>query len=378
MMQEQFSFKYPSPSRLQYRKFLKRTAKPLNAYIHRHYCIYKSQNAYFQELRPRFDEEILNHRLSWHNQHASEEAQACFVYDVPLPALIEPGYGWAFVEPFLMLDRALTFNYDIPLPSIRQYARTRLCKHGRIERHDAVISLRTHGDCSYSHTVNDVFGKIALLQSLNSLERYPFVISHALSQCRPFRQAIARMGISINRFIVQTDQYIACRRIIYAKTEGYTRNTFDAILAMLNVPEPLERGTKRLFLYRAATRTRRISNFHEIENVCKVFDMRVVDPESMSYEEQIILLADAQLLVGVHGAGFVNMMFRQGKQLSLLEIFPQSLISPHNYWLASQFGYRYDAMTAENDHANNYVQDAHEVRIDVEKLKRKLDALMNT
>ena len=333
---------YPKPTSFTYRRLLKKIARPLNQYIERQYCVFESYCDDFCHLTPQFEEPLINQCLAWHNRYAGREALESFVYDVPLPVVIEPQYGWTFVEPFLLLNRALTFNYDIPLPSLKQYLRARIGRGRRIQHVDAVISLRTHSDTSYSHTVNDVLGKIALLNSLGYLKRYPVVISHVLSQWHPFQQAIHRMEIPSDRFLVQTDQYIAARRIVYAKTEGYTRTTFDRILSMLSVPEPPEQGTKRLFICRRESRT--IKNLEEVASVCQKWQIELVDPAAMSYDEQIALFSQAEFIGGLHGAGFVNMMFRQGKPLALLEIFPKSLISPHNYWLASQYAYHYIAM----------------------------------
>ena len=385
---EPYPILYPQPTSFTYRRLLKKLARPLNRFIERHYCVFESSRNDFRQLATQFDEELINCCLTWHNAYASHEAVESFVYDVPLSVIIEPQYGWTFVEPFLLLNRALTFNYDIPLPSLRQYLRTRIGRSRRIQHVDAVISLRTHSDTSYSHTVNDVFGKIALLHSLGYLAQYPLLISHTLAQWRPFQQAMVRMKIPTNRFIVQTDQYIAARRIVYAKTEGYTRATFDRILSMLSVPEPPEQGTKRLLICRRESRT--IKNLDEVASVCKQWQIELIDPAAMSYDEQIALFSQAEFIGGLHGAGFVNMMFRQGKPLTLLEIFPKSLISPHNYWLASQYAYHYTAMLTKQipdnvsrDHDEFTLEDYvacvnTEHEIETNTLESKLQKILGT
>ena len=59
----------------------------------------------------------------------------------------------------------------------------------------------------------------------------------------------------------------------------------------------------------------------------------------MSIAEQIELFYDADYVIGVHGAGLVNIIF--SSQINVLEIFPTSYVIPHYFYLSkSYFGFK--------------------------------------
>lgn len=67
-------------------------------------------------------------------------------------------------------------------------------------------------------------------------------------------------------------------------------------------------STRRLLVDRRRNRqwNRAVDN---VEEVCKEFDLEVVYPEEMSFEEQMETFSAASLVIGVHGAGLTNITF---------------------------------------------------------------------
>ena len=65
---------------------------------------------------------------------------------------------------------------------------------------------------------------------------------------------------------------------------------------------------KRIWVSRARARRRRISNESEILPILDSLGFMTVHPESLSFEQQISLFSEAEIIAGVHGAGLTNMM----------------------------------------------------------------------
>jgi capsular polysaccharide biosynthesis protein len=84
-----------------------------------------------------------------------------------------------------------------------------------------------------------------------------------------------------------------------------------------------------------------------------------IDPAALPWEDQVLALRDCRLLVGVHGAGMTNFIFRGHQPLSVVEIFPPAKVPPHYYWLATLFGHRYTPIIAPTDFAVNIDQVAY-------------------
>jgi len=101
---------------------------------------------------------------------------------------------------------------------------------------------------------------------------------------------------------------------------AFLRDAFDAY-----VGTPDEDYPTRIFLSRADALFRRCVNEEELHAIAEKAGFSVVQPEKLPFEEQIRLFAGAEAVVGVHGAGFTNMIFAPGN-CGLLELHPASFL----------------------------------------------------
>ena len=96
----------------------------------------------------------------------------------------------------------------------------------------------------------------------------------------------------------------------------------------------------------------------------------VTDTDGMSLKEQVLLFRDVDLLIGLHGAGLTNIIFRNGRPLKLLEIFPGDHCPSHYRHLCMKFNYGYDSLKGSNmDLSKN-----RGFHLDPDLLKGKLNA----
>jgi hypothetical protein len=104
-------------------------------------------------------------------------------------------------------------------------------------------------------------------------------------------------------------------------------------------------GERRIFLTRSVNSLRFIENMEEIEPVLRKFNFEIVDTSSLSLDRQIQLFNQCRYLVAIHGAGITNIIYRSGKELSLLEIIhPSSYIPFHYSMLSKLYNYSYDVI----------------------------------
>ena len=81
-----------------------------------------------------------------------------------------------------------------------------------------------------------------------------------------------------------------------------------------------------------------LKNAAEVEAAmrrCDLCDVRVADLATMSYREQIALVRSSSIIVGVHGAGLMNVIFAP-QEAVLLEIHPHYRLDRH-FRIASRF-----------------------------------------
>jgi hypothetical protein len=137
----------------------------------------------------------------------------------------------------------------------------------------------------------------------------------------------------------------------FIKTLPVDRHCLDIVLEWLHPPRPTGKE-RRLFVSRKETDGRTPTNLEEIRRLLDNYGFDEVFPEELCLEEQMRLFVDARHVIGIHGAGLTNLLFRRENPLALLELFPPEIFppfkaAPHYYWLCAKYGYKYDAMRGD-------------------------------
>lgn len=89
---------------------------------------------------------------------------------------------------------------------------------------------------------------------------------------------------------------------------------------------------RRIFLNRKASFQRRLSNNETIEAIARRNNFEIVYAEDLTYAQQVQMFAETEYFVGLHGAGFTNLIYSDLSRIHVLEIFSESLVHPHYYW----------------------------------------------
>jgi capsular polysaccharide biosynthesis protein len=77
---------------------------------------------------------------------------------------------------------------------------------------------------------------------------------------------------------------------------------------------------RRIYISRRSAGKRHIENEEEIVDVLQQRGFEIVEPETLSPKEQIVLFAEAGWIVGPHGAAFTNMVFSDSPKI--IEFLP--------------------------------------------------------
>ena len=126
-----------------------------------------------------------------------------------------------------------------------------------------------------------------------------------------------------------------------------------------------------------------MTNFAEVEAVCRQNGFETIHPDTLSLREQIEIFSQVRYLVAEHGAGLTNMAFRRGAPLAVLEIFPSWVYThprglvgsppPHYFWLAHALGFQYDAIAGDDTAAGHA---GMSFRVDPDLLGQRLAAAL--
>jgi capsular polysaccharide biosynthesis protein len=117
---------------------------------------------------------------------------------------------------------------------------------------------------------------------------------------------------------------------------------------------------RRLYISRAKAKTRRVLNEQELLPLLERYGFEVVLAEELTYQQQVQLFYEAEVVVAPHGAGLTNLLFSE--QCQVLEFHPANLIKTHYFLLCKALGFRYSTVVGTaGDRLENYTVPVSEV-----------------
>lgn len=201
------------------------------------------------------------------------------------------------------------------------------------ERRETVAVLTTQGaESNFYHWTIDLLPRIHLLrQALGSLDGIDFfLVNH---QNRKWQlESLADAGVPLDRVVVPTsrthwrvsDLVVPTVKLSLGPLPRWT------VKALAELPKEPVPGYPRIYVSRRPPETRCLTNEAEIEPLLEAKGYRKVYADQFNTRQQRALFADAEAIVGIHGAALANTIFCQ-PGTDFIEIMPDG------YWDLSFF-----------------------------------------
>ena len=114
----------------------------------------------------------------------------------------------------------------------------------------------------------------------------------------------------------------------------------------------------RIYIDRKSTEDtnfkRAIYNEDELKTFLKEHNFEIVKLEEKTFDEQISIFNSAELIIGLHGAGFANISFCK-KNTKVIELRPKKYKSANVYQRISKVNkLRYSKVIIDNDKKTNF------------------------
>ena len=123
--------------------------------------------------------------------------------------------------------------------------------------------------------------------------------------------------------------------------------------------------SRLLYLARGRGLPRRVANEREVWSLLEARGFELVNPEALSFDEQIKLFAGAACVVAPHGGALTNLVFSRGAVV--VELFEGGYVNPCYYELAARCDHAYWCLIGS-------ASAQREVSVDVEQLEATLEA----
>jgi capsular polysaccharide biosynthesis protein len=103
--------------------------------------------------------------------------------------------------------------------------------------------------------------------------------------------------------------------------------------------------SEKVFISRQGAERRKIANYDKVSRYLRSIGFDICKLEKLSLKEQILLFSQADIVMGIHGAGFANIMYSDNS--TIVEIFPEGGVRTCYYILANEMGLNYDCYIAD-------------------------------
>ena len=261
---------------------------------------------------------------------------------------IEPIYGWGIkfgssqlIKDSVIYNRFLENYY----PSWIKY---KLYAKKRTKYYPSVVSIRMikGAETNYWHFLSDMLGIIVLIDKHNFPRDIPLLISKDLAAQKFFKQVMAySKDLRDRNWVIQDKEYILADHVFFCQKMPNSKEQLNGLLKMLDIPDADKTKNRKVFVRRSPARIRFIKNADEIESIAIKNGFEIIDCDNLSFSEQVTLFSECSHIVGIHGAGLTNILWRKNAPLTLLELFPENYVHPGYFWVAKSFDKEYLALT---------------------------------
>ncbi len=213
---------------------------------------------------------------------------------------------------------------------------------GRHARHSEVINLHSRFDTNYFHFINNVLTKLPLLDRLGLAPKVPVVVPQRVAKTPHFQRTLARGAINRPVIVQGEREFITAETVYTVKPHDPDRELLEDVCDRLGVHADPAAG-EQIFISRGpgAASQRLFRNQAELDAILARFSIRKVDPQALSFDEQIGLFSRSRLVVGPHGAGLTNILWRREAPMTLVELINPLVVSSHYFMYARFWGHDY-------------------------------------
>jgi tetratricopeptide (TPR) repeat protein len=205
----------------------------------------------------------------------------------------------------------------------------------------------------YFHWMVDILPRLEILRQAGiNWEEIDYFLVNSIRE--PFqRETLARLGIPEAK-IIESDRYphISATQLIVPSFPGHLgwlepwALTFLRQAFLNSVPPSSGDRPERIYIRRHNTRNRRLINEEKVIEFLAQFGFEPIEPESLSFAEQIAVFSQAKIIVAPHGSGLTNLVFcRPGTQA--IELVSPHYIRPYYAVICQLLGLSHYALIGE-------------------------------
>jgi len=276
-----------------------------------------------------------------------------YVYKFEQKMMVEPLYGWAIPGKFEVFKRSFPYVSDIWDKNKRKPSLVNYLLPKKVIEIDSCIPIRYYWQ-NYYHFFIDTLSQVYIAKDKVPAD-VPILVPYFFNEIKYVTEFLKESDfLSGRKIIVQKkDEYYSVKNLFLCKDTFYSDSIFEVVTSFGDMAHREKGEGRKIFLKRSKDRLRAIINTEEIEQAAAAAGFEIKDAEGMSLKEQVLLFANTASIIGIHGAGLTNIIFRDRKPLKVLEIFPADTRPDHYRHICTMFNYGYDCIYGSNREMNH-------------------------
>jgi hypothetical protein len=232
----------------------------------------------------------------------------------------------------------------------------------RVREVDQAIVLNSRWDGSYYHFLFDVVPKLEIIDRAGIAANVPVIVREELAGKKFFVEAVGLGLFGARPVITQgKKEVIAAQELYVVRPDAYTERQLSFPARRFgSVADPQARD--RLYISRSGKpgTGRQIVNEEDLVARLRELGFSVIDPGTMPLADQIAHFAHSSIIVGPHGAGLTNILFRYGAPMALVEMInPTKKYHHHFFQISAHCGYFYRATLNNAERGDEQVATAY-------------------
>jgi len=265
----------------------------------------------------------------FHHENTTWSMQRDAIYLLDGDITIEPENSLAYLSGnrFFLPTRSNAHDYLVP-NAVKDFVHRTL--RNKYTHYDSLIHLDGFVGKNLYHFFDESVNALLLLFKDGTTDfTIPLLINQKVYHAPYVQYVLALPEFKDLRVVVQQPGEWIKVNHLYKATPSYALWPDCYELMARHV---IKKPHRRIFLNRKPSFQRRLSNNEAIEAIVKRHNFEIVYAEDLTYIQQVQMFAETEYFVGLHGAGFTNLIYSDLTRVHVLEIFSESLVHPHYYW----------------------------------------------
>jgi len=190
---------------------------------------------------------------------------------------------------------------------------------------------------TYFHWTFDVLVKLQALRARSLCTQIAIPVS--LLKNRYVEESLIHLGYQLTPLKSNTLYFFRCLRA-QENIEYFSSQILHELRSTLFSKIELQEAKARIYISRKKANRRKLSNEDLLTDQLLSMGFRIVYMEDLSWKQQVSLFQQAEMVVGMHGAGLSNILYCTQPRL-LIELVPSIASNKLFQVLANLLGYPY-------------------------------------